>query len=200
MSEIFPNKNPILFGQAEDSIAIIDDEAVAGLTGSLIQAKNTDQGISGFPASSQGGALPVRQTTSGGIGNDLITFSNVLTPADSVLIIVVACATFSAAGAFSKDWLLKRDATTLDSFSLATGDTGSIDVNMRVFVDANPTAGTFDYTLTEDDATTFGAISVTLFFIKATDTHAGVIATPATAIKQINSPDSHTTRQTEVIP
>ena len=199
MSEVFPNKNPILFGAGEDSEAIIDTPAAAGLTGSLILSEDLDQGITRVDATNSSSM----QTTRNRIGNDgvaLITFSNVTTPTDSVLIIVVVSSTTIAGINLSKDWLLKRGTTTIDTFSLESADTNSQNADMRVFVDENPTAGTFDYTLVEDDPNTFGGMTATLFFIKGTDTHGAVIATPATAIKQINAPDSHTTRQTEVIP
>lgn len=195
---IFPNAKPKLLGEGEDSIGIIDTPAVAGLTGSVTLAKDTDQGITPINATQSSSSVTSRIRT-GNDGVALITFSNVTTPTDSILIIVIASSTFLLGNA-DKDWLLKRDTTTLDTFSLESGDSNSQNADMRVFVDANPTAGTFDYTLVEDDANTFGGMTMTLFFIKANDTHAGFIDTVAIAGKQINAEDSHRTHEQAVLP
>ena len=201
MSEVFPNKNPILFGSGEDSIAIIDDEAVAGLTGSLILSEDLDQGQQEQIATlGLGFGNEPRAQTTGGEDAAIATFSNITTPADSVLIIIVATGTFVGNSNFSKNWKIQRNGSIIDTFSLSTSRINQQRAELRIFVDVNPPAGTFNYTVNEDDLTTFGAMNATLFFIKGTDTHAAIIATAATAIKQINSPDTHTTHETEVLP
>lgn len=202
MSNIFPNKNPKLFGSGEDSIGIIDQSAIAGLIGDLIMSKVLDSGQQQFNATVQSQQVFSRAQISAGSGVAKITFSNILTPTEkSTLVIVVASATFiPVSGTSTKPWLLKRDTTQIDSFSLQSADNNSTNADIRIFVDVNPTAGTHTYTLVENNANTFGGITAQLFFIQGTDTHAAEITTPATATKQINSPDSHRTQQTEVIP
>jgi len=200
MSEVFPNKNPVLFGQAEDSIGIIDDEAIAGLTGSLVLARDTDQGVDEIPGTTLFTPNESPRLTAGSIGNEKITWSNVTTPPDSVLVIIVSTASPVANSSSTKNWLITEDTATLLAFSQSGTNSTQTRCEMNVFTDASPSAGTHDYAVEEANGNSYGAISATLFFIAATDTHGGVIATPATATKQINSPDSHTTRQTEVIP
>ena len=200
MSEVFPNKNPILFGEAEDSEGIIDTPAVAGLTGSVVLAKDTDQGVDELAGTSQFSPNEQPRLTSGIDGNEKITWPNVITPADSILVIVVSTASPVANSASTKNWLITEDTVTKFSFTQSATNSNQTRSEMNVFTDASPSAGTHDYAVEEDDGNSYGAISATLFFIKATDTHGAIISTPATATKQINSPDSHTTRQTEVIP
>jgi len=141
------------------------------LFGSLVLAKDTDQGTIQLNATNAS-AMQTTRNRIGNNGNVLITFASVLTPADSVLIIIVASATFSAGINSSKAYVLKRGATTIDTFSLQAADTNSTNADLRVFVDASPTAGTNTYTLEENDPNTFGGITANLFFIKGTDTHA----------------------------
>ena len=141
------------------------------LLGSLVLAKDTDQGTTQLNATTAS-AMQTTRVRTGSMGNTLITFASVTTPTDSVLIIIVASATFSAGINTSKNYLLKRGATTIDTFSLQAADTNSTNADLRVFTDASPTAGTNTYTLEENDPNTFGGVTANLFFIKGTDTHA----------------------------
>jgi len=195
----FPNAKPLLLGDPEDSIGIIDTSAVAGLSGSLVMSKDLEQTPQGISGTTQVQAQGRAHTTDG-LGFAVATFSNITTPTEkSVLVIVVASGTFIANQNFRKDWVIKRGATVLDTFDLQSSQTNQQSVELRTFFDTSPPAGTFTYTVNEDDVTTYGTIEVTLFFIKGTDTHAGIIATPATATKQINTPDTHTTHEREVL-
>jgi len=196
---VFPNAKAQLLGAPEDSIAIIDQTAVAGLAGDLVMSKVLDSGQSQFGGTTSSSMVNGRATF--GVVGDTITFSNITTPTEkSTLVIVVGASNLiPVSGNFTKNWLLKRDTTTIDSFSLISADPNSIEVDLRIFTDSNPPAGTFDYHLSETDANTYGTITAQLFFIEGADTHAGIISTPATAIKQINAADSHATQESGVI-
>jgi len=200
MSEIFPNSKPILLGEAEDSIGIIDQSAIAGLTGSLVLAKDTDQGVDEIAGTTIFNPNESPRLTNGILGNEKITWSNIVTPADSVLVIIVSTASPVSNSSSDKDWLITRDTSTLVAFTQSGVNSNQTRSEMEVFTDASPPAGTHNYAVEEDDGNGYGAISATLFFIKGTDTHAAIIATPATATKQIISEDSHRTHETEVLP
>jgi len=196
----FPNAKPELLGDPEDSIGIIDTSAVAGLTGDLVMAKVLDSGQQQVRATVLTSFVNARAT----IGNDggtRIAITSITTPTEkSTLVIVIVSANFiPVSGNTTKAWLLKRGTTTIDTFALQAADSNSTEADIRLFTDSNPTAGTFDYNLVEDDPNTYGAITMQLFFIRGTDTHAGIITTPATATKQINSPDTHRTHEREVL-
>jgi len=154
---------------------------ITDLGGDLVMSKDLDSGQTQTqattPTSSVSGLF---QNPNEGVAK--ITFSTITTPTEkSVLIIIVAAANvISVATNSTKDWLLKRDTTTIDTFSLVAQDSNSLEADVHIFVDANPSTGTFDYTLVEDDAAAFGAITAQLFFIKGTDTHAVNVVTPDT--------------------
>ena len=205
MSEVFPNKNPILFGEAEDSIGIIDEEAIAGLTGSLVVEDVNIQLSSTFDSSSISSLLT---TTTGDIVSVTVTPVNAT---NKVKIIGRLDAGSFDSGAIVEiregstvlvDQLLDGGISVLPqvlTVNLTDISVAAHTYTMRIryisglgyqfgdggSVDTNPDAHAPDF-----------VVAVTDFL----DTHTSVIATPATAIKQINSPDSHTTRQTEVIP
>jgi len=203
MSDIFPNKNPKLFGEAEDSIGIIDTSAVAGLTGDATLSEGGNTTTQQHRASTAGSSVTDRLTVSVSIGNPIVTFSNITTPPNSILIINTYAAPILTDGStLVKNVVLRRDTSDLSSFTtiVRNSTTGAEIFLENTFIDINPPAGTFDYTLEEDDVNSFASITVTLMFIVLTDTHAAEIITTATATKQINSPDSHRTQQTEVIP
>jgi len=202
MSEIFPNSNAELLGEAEDSIGIIDTPAIAGLSGDLVMSEDLDQGLNAQNGTTTSSTNQQPRRRNGSDGNAITTFSNLTTPDNSVLVIVVAAATFLANTNSTKSWKLVRDGTTtIDGpFNLQASHGTQTQSNMRVFTDENPLAGTHTYTLVENDGNGFGAVNSTLFFIKGTDTHAAAITTPATATKQIITPDTHRTHETEVIP
>lgn len=204
MSKVFPNSKPKLLGEGEDSIGIIDTPAVAGLTGDLVMSKISDTGYTDIPATSSGTFIASRSRV-GSNGSIRFTLSNITTPVEnpnkSTLVIIVAASNAgSVASNSTKDWVLKRDATTIDSFSLVGASPDKTEADIHIFIDTNPPAGTFDYTLVEDDGNGYGGIGIQLFFILGTDTHAGFIDTVAIAGKQINTPDTHTTHEQEILP
>ena len=172
------------------------------LLGSLVMSKVLDSAQQKFGGTTSSAMVNGRGTISGGVSNQPIVISNVTTPTEKseLVIIVGAAPLLTVASNTSKDWLLKRGATTIDTFSLIAGDSNSSEVDLRIYVNPNPVVGTHNYALEEDDADTYGTVTMQLFFIKGTDTHTAEITTPATATKQINSSDSHRTQQTEVIP
>lgn len=165
MTTGFVNKRSILFGI---------DTHVADLTGSLALAETLDSGQQERDGSTQGGQQAIRANL-GLAGRAIFTFANITTPAVSNLIIVVTSSTFIANSNASKDWFLKRGTTIIDDFSLPIADTNSNDVNLRIFIDENPPAGIFTYTLEEVDGNTYAGMAAQLFFIAATDTHVATL-------------------------
>jgi len=195
-TDVFPNKRPKLFGAGEDSIGVIDEVAQPGLTGVATLDEDSNAGQDGRDSNVSG--LTTESRNTGLLNRVVATFADIVTPADSVIILVVAMSGLEAASV-NKDWQWQRDSIDyLDGFTLS----GASDMTneLKVLVDNSPDAGTHTYTLLEDDANQYGAVKCEITFVKLTDTHQGIIAVPATAIKQIITADSHTTKQTEVIP
>jgi len=198
---VFPNSNAPLFGAGEDSEGIIVTPAVAGLTGSLVLAEDLDQGNTAIPATTTSTTNQQPRRRTGIDQNVVITFSNITTPDDSNLIIIFASATFLANTNSTKNWKFVRDGTTtLDTFTQQASHGTQTQANLRVFVDENPPAGSHTYTIVENNGNTYGGIIGNLFFVVATDTHAGFIQSVAVPGKQINVADSHTTRELAVLP
>lgn len=169
----FPDAKPFLLG---------GDSHAAAVT--LAQA--LDQGLTQANGSNSSSMQTTRNTI-GSDGNAVITWSNITTPTEtSVLIIIIVSSTFIAGSTLSKDWFLKRDTTTIDTFSLESSDTNSQNTDMRVYTNFSPTAGTNTYTLEEDGGNTFGGIAGTLFFI----TGDGVLT----------GANTNSTHETEVLP
>lgn len=196
---VFPNSSAPLFGEGEDSIGEIDTAAIADLAGDLVMSKDLEQTPQGVPGTTQVQDQGRAHTTDG-LDFAIATFSNITTPENSVLVIVVASGTFIANQNLRKDWVIKRDTTVLDTFDLQSAQTNQQSVEFRTFFDTSPPVGTFTYTVNENDVNTYGTIEATLFFIKGTDTHAGFISQVATAKKTIITPDSHFSREISVLP
>lgn len=148
------------------------DTHISNLTGTLVMAKILDsaqqKAIGTVPSSMETSRIQI-----GSLGNAKITISNVTTPTeDSVLVIIVGAGNaLGGPGTLNKNWLLKRGTTTIDTFSLIASTSSSISVDMRLFTTATPTSGTHDYILEENDPNTFGTVTMQLFFIEGTDTH-----------------------------
>jgi len=158
---------------AVDTVTFQNKKTKATLTGSLVQSKDLDQGNTTESGFITGNFNKTAHTRSGINGNALITWSNITTPENSVLVIIIGSATFeSTAGSSNKSWLLKRDTTEISTFSLLTSDAGTTTASQKIFTDLSPPIGTFTYTLVENSVSSFGGIVGTLFFIKGTDTHA----------------------------
>ena len=62
----------------------------------------------------------------------------------------------------------------------------------------NVSVGSHTYNIIRTSGT-IHATEVTVEVIEVSDTHAGNIATPATATKQVNSPDTHNTKSKGII-
>lgn len=129
-----------------------------------------NRGQQGTNGSNSGSSKPPF-SASGSTGAARATWSNVTTPANSALVIVVASATAVSFTTSSKSWNLKRGTTTIANFSLPATQDGSEVCGMYVYVDTTPTAGTHTYKLEDVDTQGFGGIRANLLWIDSTDTH-----------------------------
>ena len=199
MSQVFPNSKSQLLGEGEDSEGIIVTPAVAGLTGSVTQAEDADNGLVLANATTSGVTVPswFRNVTNGEV---IITRSGIVTPDDSVMVIAVSSGPTPSTVEFTKSWTFRRGGSILYTFSLRSITNGKQEADLFLTIDDAPLAGTHEYTLVSNDTLAMTGIAMHITFVKATDTHAGFIDTVAIAGKQINTPDSHTTHEQEVLP
>ncbi|MCZ6583048.1 MAG: hypothetical protein O6761_07765 [Thaumarchaeota archaeon] len=200
---VFPNKKPKLFGSGEDSIGIIDTPAVAGLAGSLAIE---DTSIFGIITS-----LSLR-TTQLFVTSDLdsLVVSGIVNNTNKIHITARMWGRILSGSTGDAVFELREGSTVLGSQDLTTPDS-----NLEINVDlTNVSSGSHTYTTrirfitggyqystnAGIDTPSQLSHSITVAVSDYNDTHAGSIDTAAIAGKQINAADSHTTKQTEVIP
>lgn len=205
MSEVFPTRKPRLFGAGEDSIGIIDTPAVAGLGGSLVvEDVNIELSI---PFDS--GELSSSQTSTTGT-----IVSATITPINATNKVRIIARIDAGSGTSDGVIEIREDSTVLVDQLI---DQGASPVIFTLTVDLeNVSVSAHTYTMrirsisgnsfqygnggTTDTNPDVIAPELTVAVTDFDDTHVGTIATPATATKQINTPDSHSTKRTEVIP
>jgi len=142
------------------------------LLGSLSQAEGGNTETQQDIGTVSGNATTVKRNS--GVPDAIIlTFSNVTTPANSILIIIVATAPQLTTGSNTKSVSLQKDDVQVPDglFNISTIDNDSIVEIEKIFVDVNPEAGTHNYTLVQKDNASFGGVTATLMFITTTDTH-----------------------------
>jgi len=214
MSEVFPNKNPILFGQAEDSIGIIDDEAIAGLTGSVANSEESDNILINRNTVGSSIGITYRElnllaNVEVDVATDTLTIPAATSTEDYGYVLIGSIAATAGGNATTATIRLFFDGAEVSSRVISFDDAGGSaerKVTSAIVVKYDPKVtidGSIAVKLTVEPGTNglfLNSSSLSAIVIKLTDTHTSVIATPATAIKQINAADSHTTRQTEVIP
>lgn len=167
MTTGFVNKKSIILGE---------DTQAADLTGSLILTEDLDQGQQSDPATTDAGNPSQNSRRNNGIlDNAVATFTNIETPDNSVLVIIVATSTYIVNTGSDKDWRIQEDSQTVDTFQREAASGTQIKAELRVFINENPTPGIHTYTVNEDDGNTFGGFVANLFFIKGTDTHAAAL-------------------------
>ena len=198
---VFPNAKSPIFGEGEDSIGIIDTVAVAGLSGTISQAENT----TGEDADKFGGFAIFAGRANGkiwpsGPGTNQSSVT-VTTPADSLVVVAgFGAGWLPGSGSGTMSVRVLDGSTTLKTATLSTGNTN--DAELSVLFVGVPLSGSRTYNVqcwnTSGDALMHTSIRVS--HVQFTDTHAGIITTPATATKQINAADSHTTREISVLP
>jgi len=201
---VFPNAKAQLLGAPEDSIAIIDTPAVADLAGSLVVEDVNIQLGSTFDS----GELSGLQTlTTGTLLSVTVTPVNATNKVKIIARIDV--------GSFDDGATVEiREGSTVLVDQLVTGGiTAAIRTLTVDLTDVSVAAHTytlrirfisgigFQYgnggsTDTSPDVIAPDLVAALTDFL---DTHAGIITTPATAIKQINSADSHATQESGVI-
>jgi len=199
MSEIFPNSKPILLGESEDSIGIIDTPAVAGLAGD-VAVDITD--FSNFDFAPNVGSHTSTATETI-IATTTVTNSfekNTL----SINVIIQGTSGFGSNFSLCR---LRRGGLT--GTILASGNVNGTGTRIFNVDDIDIPIGDTDYVLTNQEiapsndhavGTYSAGMSGIVVLSEADDTHAAIIATPATATKQIISEDSHRTHETEVLP
>lgn len=196
MSHIFPNSKPILLGAAEDSIGIIDDIAVAGLSGDVV----IDDPTILFPRADTGTA---NLLVGPGTYSSAFFTVNYAKSINKAKLVAKIFTSFVGVNIIIE---LRRGGTTGDVLGSAT-NSGPVNNSKTITViETNRPTGNQLYTVTctipsgQMFYTNYNGWSGDLEVVNVNDTHAAIITTPATATKQINSPDTHKTHETEVLP
>jgi len=191
----FPNAKSKLLGNPEDSIGIIDTPAVAELTGD-VSIDSADFSNFDYPVSTG-------------------SFTN--TPAEAVFITSTVTITkvknnvrlnirIVGLGLQNSTVRIRRGGLT----GTIVGGPDFVGSSGKIFIinDSNLPIGNTDYVATAQrigptarslETYTPNTLPGLVIVSEPNDTHAGIIATPAIATKQINSPDSHTTHETDVL-
>lgn len=213
MSKIFPNKKPTLFGEGENSIAVIDEEAVAGLTGSSEDsigviatpavAGLTGSNITTVVKPSIGAPYTIENPNIGitwGQTEIIIATKAIsVTSAKNFLILDVTCGIQYNTTPGSRSGRVNIRLQDLNGAIVAFTDVvdGVFGFLHLAVVEQDIPISTTQVVFTIENNTGFtdpGNRSAILFFptiVNINDTHDGEITTPATATKQINAVDSH---------
>jgi len=179
---IFKNKKPTLFGSPEDSTAEIDTLAIAGLTGDLTKSLGTTTGTTGSNVN-----LSALQS------GEVLVGTIIVTPFNPLNLIIMR---FSQFATQDSNIQIREGATVIATVDGSS--TGGRVINTSI-EDASVETHTYScYTQFDTLQYQYAQTGGTILYgsvVNLTDTHAADITTPATAIKQINSPDSHTTKK-----
>lgn len=141
----------------------------ATLTGSAILS-SANEGTSGTTGTSNSSALTTK-FIAGSNGTDRGTVASVVTPDNSVLIMIASATPILSNSNSTKSWTFKRGTTVLETFTLSNANQNALS-DLHTFRDDTPTTGTHTYTLTENDGDGFGGIQLSVIFVEVTDTHA----------------------------
>ena len=141
------------------------------LGGSSSIAEDSAQSSVGNQGTTNDATYDVRYTP-GSNGTTRATFTDIVTPADSLMILVISMATRRAnIDEQTKTWLWKEDGSTIETVNLSPCISGG-DQRARVSVlVVTPASGTHTYTLVEGSTNTYGAVEGVITFVKLTDTH-----------------------------
>lgn len=166
MTTGFTNKRSLLLGS---------DTHSSSLSGSVSQAETNAQSENGNLGTTIDTNFDEKYTA-GSAGTTRATFTDVATPTDSLMILVIGQATRSALiDEQTKTWLWKKDTVTFSTVNLSPTISSLSNKTLLSTVVITPTAGTHTYTLVENDATSFGSVSAKITFIQLTDTHAATL-------------------------
>jgi len=194
---VFPNAKSPLFGAGEDSIGIIQTAATAKLTGDAsVAVSNTGSGF-------QNGNNDFSQSVNNKFGSfsngSTVTSASVTVPSpNSVVVLMIANEQGNGVGSVK----IRNNTTSTDIGSLALpADNSGITVHSTMVVDTSPSLGVSNsYSVIATSTSIIFQLDFRIQVITLDDTHDGAIDTVAIATKQINSPDSHTTREISVLP
>ena len=226
----FTNKKPTLFGEGENSIGIIDTPAIAskqinsadshfgeittpaiagldGTSSTLIDSEeeNTNNGDNQQYSPTRNGSF-VNFSSNQVLSTIIMTRPSI----KSKLILVVTVK--NTDNASSNSFNIRRNNIELKSFD-TPAQANIIFVEVNTFDETKIDSGTATYTVNGLNNGRHSGVTLTGIFVDISDTHAGVItspaipglggspedsvaiiSTPATATKDIITPDSHVTR------
>ena len=207
---VFPNAKSPLFGAGENSVGIIETDAVAGLTGSLVLDESQFLGgqvglnANGFPASG------TASRTESIVDSRAITVTEV----DNVLIVRASAFTGTNGASRAVTFRIRENNLTgniIGGVTVATSggspsSTNSTEWQIKIFV-INISASVTSIVLTRQHTGPTGpsegfqgTYAFDVWLVEGDDTHAGFIQSVAVAGKNIITPDSHTTREISVLP
>lgn len=187
---VFPNARSKLFGEGEDSEGIIDNPAVAGLSGSASPIATSPPNVGAFNAGFGGPGFDFDiRTVNAGTSNASISVTKSATQKA-----IITMFWFHTAST-SPDWTLRNDTIVLFTFSSQIENEVHTDQFIDESASINPT-----YNISPVVNTNASRMFLVVNVIDIDDTHTGTIITPATATKQINTPDSHRTHEQAVLP
>jgi len=195
---VFPNAKSPLFGAGEDSIGIIQTAATAKLTGDITQAKSTSNNTTVKRTGTTFGVTAVVKVLATSAGTNEASVS-ITTPTDSLVVIAYSCELgVGGSGTFNMRILDGTDELQIKSESFTQT---KYQLMQDLFV-GTPKSGPRIYNIQVFGPSSNGLLEVSIFVshVQFDDTHGGAIDTVAIATKQINSPDSHTTREIAVLP
>jgi len=192
----FPNAKPKLLGAGENSIGVIDDPAVAALSGSISQSLGdvVQTSIVGDTDLQTQSVVLSRVQTGDTYTSGSSSYSSNASQAVSIAI------SHSSALFGSATFNVRMDGVTVIgsiSLSITGGDLKGVTFTFLDNVSGNHF---YDIIYTVEDASILmGIVSFIIIEVRFTDTHSAIIVSPATATKQIITPDSHTTHESGVL-
>lgn len=211
---VFPNARSRLFGAGEDSEGIIVTPAVAGLTGSVANSEESDNILINRNTVGSSVAVTYKELTltpsvEVDVATDTLTIPTATSTEDYGYVLIGAIAGSAGGNATTATIRLFFDDAEVSSRVISfddAGGSGERKVTSAIVVKYDPKVtidGSIAVKLTIEPSVNglfLQSSSLSAIVIKLTDDHAGIIDTVAIAGKQINTPDSHRTREQAVLP
>lgn len=159
----------------QKSVLTGEDTHAATLSGSVTvaQNQNVQTGING---STNGATGLIGKFRINSMGQTMLTLANLVTPANSLMIINTMMATsLIRAGSNSKSMIVQRDGVNIHGpFNLSSSNENSAIVSLNT-VALTPVSGTHTYTLVSNDGEGYGGVRMQIIFVNANDTHAATL-------------------------
>jgi len=202
---VYPNARSKLFGEPEDSIGIIDNPAVPGLSGTNSTTLNSLQS----PASILSGTDIDEPMAPEKIIDSIDV--NYPTAFNFTHLTYTQATQFSSGAGRGPYTIRIRDGglsgTIIASVVRPAGSPSQEQTEnlSATIINHSAVLNSYVATLQQDGVASlsrklYDNIQFSIFAVDINDTHTGIITTPATATKQINSPDSHRTHEQAVLP